>query len=118
MSDVLQTIQTDAFGAITDIQTQGKGVFEKIIAKLTVNNLLKYFIQGLAVAIAAYVIPNRKTSVHEVLVISIVSGLTFMVLDTFTDDISKYARLGVGAGIGLNLVNLNTAIPYLAVVGI
>lgn len=118
MSGVLQTIQTDAFGAITDIENQGKGVFTKIMSKLTVDNLLKYFIQGLAVAIAAYVIPNRKTSVHEVMVVSIVSSLTFMLLDTFTDDVAKYARLGVGAGIGLNLVNLNTAIPYLASVGI
>lgn len=118
MSDVIQTIQTDAFGAITDIGSQGKGVFEKILSKLNVNNFIKYFIQGLAVAIAAYVIPNRKTSLHEVMVISIVSGLSFMLLDTFTDDIAKYARLGVGAGIGLNLVNMNTAIPYLAGLGI
>ena len=118
MSDLLQTIQTDAFGAITDIETQGKNVFQTIFSKLTVNNLIKYFIQGLAVAIAAYVIPNRKTSFHEVMVVSVVSGLTFMLLDTFTDDIAKYVRLGVGAGIGLNLVNLNTTIPYLAHVGI
>lgn len=118
MSNILQTIQTDAFGAITDIQLQGKGVFEKIVSKLTVNNLLKYFIQGLAVAIAAYVIPNRKTTYQEVLVVSIVSGLTFMVLDTFTDDVAKYVRLGVGVGIGLNLVNINTNIPYLSTIGL
>lgn len=118
MSDIITTIQTDAFGAITDIETQGKGVFEKIYSKLTVNNFIKYFIQGLAVAIAAYVIPNRKTSMREIGVISIVSGLTFMLLDTFTDDIAKYVRLGVGAGIGLNLVNLNTTVPFLASMGI
>ena len=63
-------------------------------------------------------IPNRKTSIHEIAVVSIVSGLTFMLLDTFTDDIAKYVRLGVGAGIGLNLVNLNTSVPYLASMGI
>lgn len=118
MSDIIQNIQTDAFGAITNIGSQGQGVFQKIISKLTVDNLLKYFIQGLAVAIAAYLIPNRKTSVHDIIVVSIVSGLTFMLLDTFTDDIAKYVRLGVGAGIGLNLVNLDTTIPYLASIGI
>jgi len=118
MSDILGNIQTDALGAITGIGGQGLTVFNKIYEKITINNLFKYLIQGLAVAIAAYVIPNRKTSMHEIAVISIVSGLTFLLLDTFTDDIAKYVRLGTGVGIGLGLVNLNTTIPYLANIGV
>jgi hypothetical protein len=100
--------------SFSQLQSQGVGTFNAIYSRLTIDNLVKYVIQGLAVAIAAAVIPNRKTGHHEVAVIAIVSALTFFVLDIFTDDIGKNVRLGVGLGIGLNLVNLNTNIPYLA----
>lgn len=81
-------------------------VFNTIWLRMTIDNFLKYIIQGIAVAIAACIIPNRKTSIREIVVIAIVSTLTFFILDVFTDDIGKNARLGVGLGIGLNLANL------------
>ena len=98
----------------SQLQSQGVGTFNTIYSRLTVDNLIKYLIQGVSVALAAGIIPNRKTSHHEIAVIAIVSALTFFVLDVFTDDIGKHARMGVGLGIGWNLANLNTNIPYLA----
>lgn len=96
------------------LESQSTGIFNTISSLMTINNFVKYIVQGIAVAVAAYVIPNRKTSIHEIAVIAIVSALTFFTLDIFTDDLAKNVRLGVGLGIGLNLVNLSADIPYLA----
>lgn len=99
---------------VQDLGTEGQNVFQAIFSKLTINNLVKYIVQGVAVAIAAYVIPNRKTNIHEVMIISTVAALTFFVLDIFTDDVAKGVRLGAGFGIGMSLIT-NAPLPaYLA----
>jgi hypothetical protein len=100
--------------ALKDFQIESQTVFDTIWKKLTINNLVKYLIQGIAVAVAAYVIPNRRTNYREVLVISIVAALTFFTLDIFTDDISKGARFGAGFGVGLSLVTQTPLPQYLA----
>jgi hypothetical protein len=99
--------------SLKDFQIESQTVFDTIWKKLTINNLVKYLIQGIAVAVAAYVIPNRRTNYREVLVISIVAALTFFTLDIFTDDISKGARFGTGFGIGLSLVTQTPLPRYL-----
>ena len=77
----------------------------KIASKLTINNIVKYLIEGIAVAIAAYVLPKRNTQMQEILIIGLMASLTFIILDTFTDDnIAKSARFGTGFGIGSNLI--------------
>jgi hypothetical protein len=98
---------------LKDFQIESQSVFDTIWKKLTVNNLVKYIIQGIAVAIAAYVIPNRRTNYREILVISLVAALTFFTLDIFTDDISKGAKFGAGLGIGLSLVTQTPLPQYL-----
>jgi hypothetical protein len=100
--------------AIKDFQIESQTVFETILNKLTINNLVKYLIQGIAVAVAAYVIPNRRTNYKEVLIISTVAALTFFTLDIFTDDVSKGAKFGAGLGIGLSLVTQTPLPQYLA----
>lgn len=97
---------------LKDFQIESQTVFETIWKKLTVNNLVKYLIQGIAVAVAAYVIPNRRTNYREIFAISIVAALTFFTLDIFTDDISKGAKFGAGFGIGLSLIT-QTPLPGL-----
>jgi hypothetical protein len=100
--------------ALKDFQIESQTVFETIWNKLTINNLVKYLIQGIAVAVAAYVIPNRRTNYNEILVISTVAALTFFTLDIFTDDVSKGAKFGAGLGIGLSLVTQTPLPKYLA----
>lgn len=95
---------------LKEFQMESQTVFETIWKKMTVNNFVKYLIQGIAVAIAAYVIPNKRTDYKEVLIISAVAALTFFTLDIFTDDIAKGARFGAGFGVGLNLVS-NAPLP-------
>lgn len=69
-----------------------------------VMRLLKYLLEGLAIALAAYVIPQKKTNVKDVAKIAVVGALTFAVLDMFAPAVSGGARAGAGFGIGANHV--------------
>ena len=70
------------------------------IQKLT-KSLFKYFLEGIAVALAAYYIPKRKVNLMEVVMIAATAGLTFMVLDMFAPQVGSGARMGAGLGIGV-----------------
>lgn len=66
---------------------------------------LKYLIEGLMVAIAAYVIPRGKgLTLDEVALIALTAAATFSILDTFVPSMGSTARTGAGFGIGANLV--------------
>lgn len=69
-----------------------------------IQQLIKYFLEGLAVAIAAYVIPKRSANWEEIAMIGATAGLTFFILDTFAPSVGAGARLGKGFKIGTNLV--------------
>jgi ABC-type Co2+ transport system permease subunit len=69
-----------------------------------VKRVVKYLIEGAAVAVAAYYIPQRKMELEEVLMIAITAAATFALLDLFAPSISGAARSGAGLGIGANLV--------------
>jgi hypothetical protein len=88
-------------------------VFMTAKEKLTIRNLILYLIEGIAVAIAAYVIPNRRTKINEVIVISLIASLSFFILDVFSDKVGSGSRLGAGLGIGYNLVNIASPLPLL-----
>lgn len=88
-------------------------VFIAVKEKLTIRNLILYLIEGIAVAIAAYVIPNRRTKLNEVVVISAIASLSFFILDVFSDSVGTGSRLGAGLGIGYNLVNVASPLPFL-----
>lgn len=71
-----------------------------------VRRAVKYIIEGLMVAMAAYAIPNarRSLSLDEVVLISLTAAATFSILDTFVPSMAVSARSGAGFGIGANLV--------------
>lgn len=69
-----------------------------------IKNILKYLLEGLAVAIAAKYIPSREISMNEVVMIALTAALTFFILDLFSPSIASGARLGTGFGIGANQV--------------
>ena len=71
---------------------------------MNLANIFKYVLEGLAVALAAYFIPQRKTEPIEILYISVTAAATFMVLDLFAPSVGSGARQGTGFGIGLNQV--------------
>lgn len=65
------------------------------------RSLFKYFLEGIAVALAAYYIPKRRVDMTEVVMIAATAGLTFMVLDMFAPAVGSGARMGAGLGIGI-----------------
>lgn len=69
-----------------------------------VKRLLKYLVEGVVVAIAAYSIPKQKLDVQDIGVIALSAAATFALLDLFAPTISYAARQGAGFGMGANLV--------------
>ena len=70
------------------------------------QNLVKYLLEGLAVALAAYYIPRRNVSIQEIGMIALTAAATFAVLDQFSPVVAAGARQGSGFGIGLRTVGL------------
>ena len=71
--------------------------------------MIKYILEGVAVAIAAYYIPKRKVNIQEIAMIALSAAAVFWLLDTFAPNISKGARTGAGFGIGMQLGGIPSA---------
>jgi len=68
------------------------------------KRLIKYLVEGLFVAIAAYAIPKKSLSLDEISFIALTAAATFSILDTYLPSMAVSARSGAGFGIGANLV--------------
>lgn len=69
-----------------------------------VTRLVKYVLEGLAVAVAAFVLPGKTLKWGEVAMIALVATATFAILDIYAPSVGSSARTGAGFGIGANLV--------------
>jgi len=70
-----------------------------------VRRVIKYLIEGLAVAVAAYYIPKKgRMKLSEVVMIGVTAASVFAVLDLASPTIADNARLGAGFGIGYKMV--------------
>jgi len=69
-----------------------------------VKRIIKYLVEGLMVAIAAYAIPKRSLNIEEIILIALTAAATFSILDTYVPSIGVSARTGAGFGIGAGLV--------------
>ncbi len=69
-----------------------------------VRRAVKYLVEGLMVALAAYAIPKRSLNLDEVALIALTAAATFSILDTYLPSMGVSARSGAGFGIGANLV--------------
>lgn len=65
---------------------------------------IKYLVEGLMVAIAAFAIPKKSLQLDEIALISLTAAATFSILDTYLPSMGVNARSGAGLGIGANLV--------------
>ena len=73
------------------------------IAEL-VKRVIKYLVEGLMVAIAAYAIPKQSLKIDEIVLLALTAAATFSILDTYIPSIGVTASSGAGFGIGANLV--------------
>ena len=69
-----------------------------------VKRIVKYLIEGLMVAIAAYAIPKASLKLEEIALLALTAAATFSILDTYVPAIAVSTRAGAGFGIGANLV--------------
>jgi ABC-type Co2+ transport system permease subunit len=69
-----------------------------------VKRIIKYLVEGLMVAIAAYAIPKRSLNIEEIVLIALTAAATFSILDTYVPSMGVSARSGAGFGIGMNMV--------------
>jgi hypothetical protein len=68
------------------------------------TRLVKYALEGLAVAIAAYMLPGKVLKLSEIGMIALTALATFAILDVYAPSVGSSARSGAGFGIGANLV--------------
>ena len=69
-----------------------------------VQRAVKYLVEGLMVALAAYAIPKKSLNLDEVALIALTAAATFSILDTYVPSMAGSARSGAGFGVGANLV--------------
>ena len=69
-----------------------------------IKRAIKYIVEGIMVAIAAYAIPKKSLNVEEIVVIALMAAATFSVLDVFIPSMGASARSGAGTGIGLGVI--------------
>jgi ABC-type Co2+ transport system permease subunit len=65
---------------------------------------IKYLVEGLMVALAAYAIPKKSMQLDEIALIALTAAATFTIMDTYLPSMAQTARSGAGFGIGANLV--------------
>jgi len=68
-----------------------------------VKRIIKYLVEGLMVAIAAFAIPKRSLNLEEIGLLALTAAATFAILDTYIPTMGVSARQGTGLGIGLKL---------------
>jgi ABC-type Co2+ transport system permease subunit len=68
------------------------------------KRVVKYLVEGVMVALAAYSIPKKALNLDEVALIALTAAATFSILDTYVPSMAVSARSGAGFGIGANLV--------------
>ena len=69
-----------------------------------VKRAIKYLVEGVMVALAAYAIPKKALNLDEVALIALTAAATFSILDTYVPSMAVSARSGAGFGICANLV--------------
>ena len=75
---------------------------------------LKYIVEGVLVAVAAFLIPRGKPKLEEIAMLGLTAAAVFAVLDmdapaTGNNMLSSSVRQGAGFGLGANLVGFPRA---------
>jgi ABC-type Co2+ transport system permease subunit len=59
-----------------------------------IKRIIKYLVEGLMVAIAAYAIPQRSLNMEEITLIALTAAATFSILDCYVPSIGVSTRTG------------------------
>ena len=69
-----------------------------------ITRIVKYLVEGLAVAVAAIIIPQKKLNMGEISSLAVLAAVVFAVLDFLAPTVGVTARQGAGFGLGAKLV--------------
>jgi len=69
-----------------------------------VKRAIKYLIEGLAVAIVAFLIPRKPLNIEEIVIIALTAAAVFSILDVFIPAAGQTSRQSIGAAAGINLL--------------
>lgn len=94
--------------AIANANAKEKKDMYVVLTEDPMNLFMKYLLEAVVIALAAYIIPNKKVTFTELFIITAVAILTLFVLDMYSTTVAVGTRFGAGLGIGYNLV---TTIP-------
>lgn len=64
---------------------------------------IKYFLEGLAVAVAMTIIPKKQPNLEEIVTVAVVAAVVFAILDLFSPSIGLTSRQGAGLALGSQL---------------
>ncbi len=73
-------------------------------ASEVVTRIVKYILEGLAVAVAAIIIPQKKLMFGEIGALALLAAAVFAILDLLAPTVGLTARQGAGFGLGAKLV--------------
>jgi glycerate kinase len=74
------------------------------VATEVVNRVIKYLVEGLAIAAIAIFIPKKSLPFEEIVTLGVSAAVVFALLDLLSPSVAFTARQGAGFGIGANLV--------------
>ena len=68
-----------------------------------ITRIIKYLIEGVAVALAAALIPKKPLPTGEIATVAVLAAAVFAVLDVLAPSMAVASRTGTGMGIGFRL---------------
>lgn len=68
------------------------------------SQVVKYVLEGLAVAFASHLVAGNKLNVKEVAVLGLTAAAVFMSLELYAPSVAAGARQGAGFGLGAKMV--------------
>jgi len=74
------------------------------------KSLLKYILEGIAIALATFLIPSSKLDYIDIILIALTGAAMFAVLDQFSPMVAVGARQGSGFAIGYHQVGMGDPI--------
>lgn len=89
---------------LEQIRNEASAIVQPFTTEEVIKRVIKYLVEGAAVAIAAFLILKTKLKQNEIVLLSITAATIYAILDTFSPMVSQAARKGSGFGIGSQLV--------------
>lgn len=85
---------------MSDNQVMGFGISWKEV----IMRMFKYLVLGAAIATSVMLLPSKKVSLEEAIVIALSGACIFAILDLYSPSTSMWVKTGAGLSIGSALV--------------